>query len=92
MFFQNHADSRLKACITSNQMTKMPANTGIMIAHRNGLLRAQAEHIISQPTVGSAHNTYTGIDGDQQRGDLQRTARAPQQRASDCRRAAARRR
>ena len=39
----------------------MPANTGIMIAHRNGLLRAQAEHSSSQPTVGSAHNAYTGM-------------------------------
>ena len=33
-----------------------------MIAHRNGLLRAHEEQSISQPTVGSAHTAYTGID------------------------------
>ena len=55
-FFQNQSTPGSKACIRSNQLTKMPANTGIMIAHRNGLLRAQAEHSSSQPTVGSAHS------------------------------------
>src|SRR5690606_35900519 len=39
-----------------SQATKMPANSGIMIAHRNGLLRAQDEHSISQPMVGMAHS------------------------------------
>ncbi len=33
---------------------------GTMSAHRNGLLRAAAEHSISQPTVGRAHSAYSG--------------------------------
>ena len=61
MFFQNQMVSRLNSCIRSNQVTKMPANTGIMIAHRNGLLLAQDEHSISQPMVGIAHNAYSGM-------------------------------
>lgn len=32
------------------------ASTGTSTAQRNGLLRAQAEQSISQPTVGSDHN------------------------------------
>jgi hypothetical protein len=56
MFCQNQPDSRLNTFIRSNQLTKMPLNTGIMIAHRNGLLFAQAEHSSSQPAVGSAHS------------------------------------
>src|SRR6185437_6977637 len=40
----------------------MPMATGTTTAHRNGLLRAQAEHSINQPTVGSAHNRYNGIE------------------------------
>ena len=46
----------LNRSIRSNQLTKMPANSGTMIAHRNGLLRAHAEQNSSQPTVGSAHS------------------------------------
>src|SRR5688572_22037160 len=62
MFFQNQAVSRSKACIRSNQPTKMPAKIGMISAHRNGLLLAQDEHSISQPTVGSAQRAYTGIE------------------------------
>src|SRR5690606_4586289 len=57
---QNQPVGRSNSCIRSNQLTKMPANSGIMIAHRNGLPLAQAEHSSSQPTVGSAHSAYTG--------------------------------
>src|SRR3970040_1709817 len=60
-FDQNPDDSRLKPRIRSNQLTKMPANSGIMIAQRNGLLRAHTEQNLSQPIVGSAHSAYTGI-------------------------------
>src|SRR6185437_981480 len=45
-----------------NQPIAMPMATGTTTAHRNGLLRAQAEHSINQPTVGSAHNRYNGIE------------------------------
>src|SRR5688500_2141967 len=38
----------------------MLANSGIITAHRNGLLRAQAEHSSSQPIAGSAQTAYTG--------------------------------
>src|SRR3546814_856618 len=61
MFFQNHELSRLNVSIRSNQLTKMPVNSGTMIAHRNGLLWDHAEHSSSQPTVGNAHSAYTGI-------------------------------
>src|SRR5436190_13463212 len=44
----------------SNQLSSAPAITGTPTAHRNGLVRAQAETIISQPTVGSAQTMYTG--------------------------------
>ena len=60
-FFQNQLDSRSNTCIRSNQLTKMPANSGIMIAHRNGLLLDQAEQSISQPTVGNAHSANSGM-------------------------------
>src|SRR3546814_9408787 len=45
----------------SKQLTKMPVNSGTMIAHRNGLLCDHAEHSSSQPTVGNAHSAKTGI-------------------------------
>src|SRR3546814_3967256 len=61
MLPQNHELSRLNISIRSNQLTKMPVNSGTMIAHRNGLLCDHAEHSSSQPTVGNAHNAYTGI-------------------------------
>src|SRR3546814_14600780 len=61
MLLQNHELSRLNISIRSNQLTKMPVNSGTMIAHRNGLLCDHAEHSSSQPTVGNAHNAYTGI-------------------------------
>ena len=61
-FFQNQVASRLNNCIMSNQVTKMPAKTGIITAHRNALLRAQAEQSINQPTVGMAHRAYTGSE------------------------------
>ena len=61
MFFQNQPLSRSNRFMMSNQLMKMPENTGSMIAHRNGLLFDQAEHSSSQPTVGSAHSAYTGI-------------------------------
>src|SRR3546814_8723430 len=38
MLLQNHELSRLNISIRSNQLTKMPVNSGTMIAHRNGLL------------------------------------------------------
>src|SRR3546814_12140413 len=59
MLLQNHELSRLNISIRSNQLTKMPVNSGTMIAHRNGLLCDHAEHSSSQPTVGNAHNAYT---------------------------------
>jgi len=37
--------------------TMIPANSGSITAHRNGLDLAQAEHSSSQPAVGSAHRT-----------------------------------
>src|SRR5690348_1552518 len=61
MFFQYQPSSRWNTFIRLNQLMRMPENTGIRIAHRNGLLRAQAEHSISQPTAGRAHSAYTGI-------------------------------
>src|SRR3546814_18531579 len=42
--------------------SRIPDSTGITNAHRNGLLLAQAEHSINQPTVGKAHTAYTGSD------------------------------
>ena len=38
------------------------ARIGSSTAHRKGLERAHAEQNISQPAVGSAHNTYTGSE------------------------------
>ena len=35
-------------------------STGTSTAHRNGLLRTKAEHIISQPTAGSIHSRPSG--------------------------------
>src|SRR5690606_37674569 len=60
MWLQNQPEGRSKRRIRSNQLTKMPANTGIMVAHRNGLPLAQAAHSRSQPTVGSDPSAYTG--------------------------------
>src|SRR5690606_14647691 len=61
MLLQNHWASRLNSRITLNMLTKAPESTGTSTAHRKGTLRAQAEHSISQPTVGSAQTAYTGI-------------------------------
>ena len=41
-------------------LTITQASTGTRTAHRNGLLRAQAEQNISQPMVGRAQAMYTG--------------------------------
>ena len=60
-FSQNQALLSENAPMRSNQLTSRPDTTGIAMAQRNGLLFAQAEHSISQPAVGSAHSTYTGI-------------------------------
>ena len=54
-FFQNQVLCRSMLLIQSNQVRNIPAKMGNMRAQRNGLLRAQAEHSISQPTLGKAH-------------------------------------
>src|SRR5690606_16559243 len=61
MLVQNQLVSRLNSRITLNRLTNTPDRIGTSSAHRNGTLRAQAEHSISQPTVGSAQSAYTGI-------------------------------
>src|SRR3546814_9728633 len=61
-WLQNQPVLSENSCITSNQLTRIPDSTGITNAHRNGLLLAQAEHSINQPTVGKAHTAYTGSD------------------------------
>ncbi len=43
-------------------LTITQASTGTSTAHRNGLLRAQAEQNINQPTAGSDHIMYTGSE------------------------------
>src|SRR5690606_987373 len=61
MLVQNHEASRLNRSISLNQLTSTPATTGTITAQRNGALRAHTEQSSSQPTVGSAHRAYTGI-------------------------------
>src|SRR5690606_652771 len=60
-WFQNQDASRPDISMILAIETNTPASTGTSSAHRNGTLRAQAEHSISQPTVGNAHSAYTGI-------------------------------
>ena len=60
MFFQNHSTFQLKSNIALNQLSNTPVSTGTPTAHRNTLVRDQAETIISQPTVGRAQTRYTG--------------------------------
>lgn len=46
--------------IAERMLSITQASSGNSTAHRNGLLLAQAEQNISQPTVGSAHNRLIG--------------------------------
>src|SRR4051812_16927918 len=49
------------------------ATTGTPTAHRNGFDFAQLDTSISQPTVGSAHTTYTGSRAARRSGDRYRS-------------------
>ena len=55
MFCQNQPVVSPISGMTLVVLMMTPANSGSITAHRNGLVRAQAEHNSSQPAVGSAH-------------------------------------
>ncbi|KAG1438490.1 hypothetical protein G6F55_013935 [Rhizopus delemar] len=55
MFCQNQPVVRPISGMTWVVLMMTPANSGSITAHRNGLVRARAEHNSSQPAVGSAH-------------------------------------